>query len=63
MAEEALNKAGLHFDELNKIRVLDPEVGQQSNELKEECKAFLDSTYGFVYKFSVGNYLKLKYLK
>ena len=43
MADEALAKAGLHFDELNKIRVLEPEVNQQTNELKEECKDFLDS--------------------
>ena len=45
MAEEALAKAGLHFDELNKIRVLEPEVAQQTGELKEECKDFLDSRW------------------
>lgn len=39
----ALAKAGLHFDELNKIRVLEPDTSQQTNELKEECKEFLDS--------------------
>ena len=44
MADEALERAGLHFDELNKIRVLEPEVAQQTNELKEECKEFVDST-------------------
>ena len=43
MAEEALARAGLYIDELNKIRVLDPEAAQQTNELKEECKEFLDS--------------------
>ena len=48
MADEALARAGLHFDELNKIRVLEPEVAQQTNELKDECKDFLDSKY-FVY--------------
>nr|KAG5700358.1 hypothetical protein BaRGS_029610 [Batillaria attramentaria] len=41
MADEALAKAGLHFDELNKIRVLEPEVAQQTRELKEECKDFV----------------------
>ena len=45
MADEALAKAGLHFDELNKIRVLEPEVAQQTRELKEECKDFVDSKY------------------
>lgn len=43
MADEALLRAGLHFDELNKIRVLEPEVQAQTSELKEECKDFVDS--------------------
>lgn len=43
MADEALARAGLHFDELNKIRVLEPEIQQQTLELKEECKDFVDS--------------------
>ena len=45
MADEALAQAGLHFDELNKIRVLEPEVFQQTTELKEECKEFVESEY------------------
>ena len=45
MADEALARAGLHFDELNKIRVLEPEAAQQTNELKDECKEFLDSKF------------------
>ena len=43
MADEALASAGLHIDELNKIRVLEPEVAQQTSELKEECRDFVDS--------------------
>lgn len=43
MADEALARAGLHFDELNKIRVLEPEISQQTGELKEECKEFVES--------------------
>uniref|UniRef100_A0AC11CK77 Intraflagellar transport 20 n=1 Tax=Ovis aries TaxID=9940 RepID=A0AC11CK77_SHEEP len=43
MAKDILAEAGLHFDELNKLRVLDPEVTQQTIELKEECKDFVDS--------------------
>lgn len=35
--------AGFHFDELNKVRVLEPEISQQTSELKEECKEFVDS--------------------
>ncbi|XP_022342480.1 intraflagellar transport protein 20 homolog [Crassostrea virginica] len=47
MADEALARAGLHFDELNKIRVLEPEVAQQTVELKEECKEFVDKIGDF----------------
>ncbi|XP_046582773.1 intraflagellar transport protein 20 homolog [Haliotis rubra] len=47
MADEALARAGLHFDELNKIRVLEPEVAQQTVELKEECKDFVDKIADF----------------
>ena len=43
MTNEALNNAGLYFDDLNKIRVLEPEVSQQTTELKEECKEFVES--------------------
>lgn len=39
--------AGFHFDELNKIRVLEPEIGQQTQELKEECKEFVDSKWNY----------------
>ncbi|XP_054566758.1 intraflagellar transport protein 20 homolog [Eptesicus fuscus] len=41
MDKDILGEAGLHFDELNKLRVLDPEV-IQTIELKEECKGFMD---------------------
>ena len=33
----------MYFDELSKIRVLQPEVLTQTEELKEECKQFVDS--------------------
>ena len=49
MADEALSRAGLHFDELNKIRVLEPEIQQQTSELKEECKEFVDSKKNLYY--------------
>ena len=45
MAEDALARHGLHFDELNKIRVLDPEVLQQTSELKDECADFVTSRF------------------
>ena len=36
---------GLFFDELSKIRVLDSEKQQETAELRNECKAFVDSAY------------------
>merc|ERR1739844_778007 len=47
MADEALARAGLHFDELNKIRVLEPEVSRQTKELKEECHEFVEKIGDF----------------
>ncbi|XP_029468410.1 intraflagellar transport protein 20 homolog [Rhinatrema bivittatum] len=42
MAKDILGDAGLHFDELNKLRILDPDAAQQTTELKEECREFVD---------------------
>uniref|UniRef100_T1J9Z6 Intraflagellar transport protein 20 homolog n=1 Tax=Strigamia maritima TaxID=126957 RepID=T1J9Z6_STRMM len=44
---EALGKAGLYFDELNKIRVLEPDVAQQTVELRDDCKEFVDQISEF----------------
>lgn len=40
---DRLTKLGLHFDELNKISIVDPEVAERSNELREECTEFVES--------------------
>ncbi|UYV61294.1 IFT20 [Cordylochernes scorpioides] len=42
MASDVLERIGLYFDELYKIRVLDPELAQQTSQLKDECKEFVD---------------------
>lgn len=39
-AKDILDEAGLYFDELNKLQVLDPEDTQQIRALK--CKGFVD---------------------
>ncbi|XP_033027591.1 intraflagellar transport protein 20 homolog isoform X2 [Lacerta agilis] len=57
MAKDILGEAGFHFDELNKLRVLDPEVSQQTTELKEECKVFVDKIAEF--KKIVGSLIEL----
>lgn len=36
---------GFHYDELSKIRVIDPTVAGETTELKEECKEFVDSMF------------------
>ena len=34
---------GYFYDELSKIRVLEPETAKTTEEMKEECKEFVDS--------------------
>ena len=48
MAEDTIGRAGLYFDELNKIRVLDPDVAVQTNDLKDECRDFSESKSNLV---------------
>lgn len=38
---------GFHFDELSKIRVIDPEAAAKTEELKDECKEFIDNISEF----------------
>lgn len=50
MARDPLAEAGFYFDELNKLRVLEPDVSQKTSELKEECKEFVDSKHRRVWR-------------
>ena len=34
---------GFYFDELSKVRVIEPDAAAQTQELKDECKEFVDS--------------------
>ncbi|GAB1608210.1 Hypothetical predicted protein [Argonauta hians] len=47
MSDETFRKAGLTIDELNNIRLLDPEIFQESSELKDACKDFTDKIESF----------------
>ncbi|XP_003701633.1 intraflagellar transport 20 [Megachile rotundata] len=38
---DSLAKYGIYIDDLSKIRVLEPEVANQANKLKEECQNFV----------------------
>ncbi|XP_034246395.1 intraflagellar transport protein 20 homolog [Thrips palmi] len=44
---ETFSKTGLFFDELNKIRVLEPDVSSQTEELQTECKDFVEKISDF----------------
>jgi len=50
MAKDPLAEAGFYFDELNKLRVLEPDVSQKTSELKEECKEFVESKHWIFWK-------------
>jgi hypothetical protein len=59
---DSLAKSGLYFDELSKIRVLEPEVAQETNELKEECRDFVQRKYRICQYYKAGNTdLNLRY--
>ena len=52
---ETFSKTGLFFDELNKIRVLEPDIFSQTEELQTECKDFVESKIlNFLFSLSHG---------
>ncbi|XP_053987191.1 intraflagellar transport protein 20 homolog [Hylaeus volcanicus] len=44
---DSLAKYGIYIDDLSKIRVLEPEVANQTNKLKEECRNFISKITEF----------------
>ncbi|XP_015524876.1 intraflagellar transport protein 20 homolog [Neodiprion pinetum] len=44
---DSLGKYGLFIDDLSKIRVLEPEISNQTNKLKEECQNFVSKITEF----------------
>ncbi|XP_017892099.1 intraflagellar transport protein 20 homolog [Ceratina calcarata] len=44
---DPLAKYGIYIDDLSKIRVLEPEVANQTNKLKEECQNFISKITEF----------------
>ena len=38
---DLVTSLGLHFDEVNKLRIIQPEIAKQTLDLKEECNDFL----------------------
>ena len=43
MAEDILQKSGLYFDDLNKMRLLQPQTYSESCKLRDECQDFVNS--------------------
>ncbi|XP_022918193.1 intraflagellar transport protein 20 homolog [Onthophagus taurus] len=39
---EPLKKVGIYFDEVDKVRILDPNVAKETNDLKDECRAYVE---------------------
>ena len=44
---EDLNAKGLFVDDLQKLRVMDPEMAEQTKSLKEECGGFVEQMTDF----------------
>ncbi|XP_014255357.1 intraflagellar transport protein 20 homolog [Cimex lectularius] len=44
---ERLAELALHFDELSRLRIVEPEVASKTNDLKEECNEFVNSIESF----------------
>ncbi|XP_078044581.1 intraflagellar transport 20 [Augochlora pura] len=44
---DSLAKYGIYIDDLSKIRVLEPEVANQTSKLKEECHNFVSKIVEF----------------
>lgn len=51
MAEE-LKKQGLFVDESYVLRVLEPNIAKDTQDLKEENEVFLDSKFDFLFCYS-----------
>ncbi|XP_061549405.1 intraflagellar transport protein 20 homolog isoform X1 [Phyllopteryx taeniolatus] len=42
MAQDLIEEGGIFFDELSKLRALEPDVSQKTSELKDDCREFVD---------------------
>ncbi|XP_037271183.2 intraflagellar transport 20 isoform X2 [Rhipicephalus microplus] len=42
MANEVFSRAGLYVDELNKLRIADPDAIRETQELKDDCHKFIE---------------------
>lgn len=47
---DSLARSGLYFDELNRIRILDPNLSNKTNELNFESNQFIESKFNSIIK-------------
>lgn len=47
MSEE-ISKYGIYFDDIYALRVLEPEIATETNELTEECSGYAGSKYRYM---------------
>lgn len=44
-----LSKIGIYFDDFHTLRVLEPTIANETNDLKDECYKFSESNGNFFY--------------
>ncbi|CAH8430323.1 unnamed protein product [Schistosoma turkestanicum] len=54
---ESLAQAGLYIDDFYKLRIVEPTVSQETNELREECEKYISEMTDF--KVIIGELLNL----
>ncbi|KAL6728949.1 hypothetical protein Aduo_000050 [Ancylostoma duodenale] len=47
MADEILNRAGIHIDEMNRIRLMDPEISDTLGDLRSQSRDFASQMTSF----------------
>lgn len=48
---DTLKSLNIYFDEVDKVRIIDPEVSQKTNDLKDECKIYVESNLTATYPY------------
>lgn len=50
MTSEEVSKYGIYFDEIYTLRVLEPDVASETNDLIDECAGYTQSTYIYLHR-------------
>ena len=49
MSEE-ISKYGIYFDEIYTLRVLEPAISSETNDLTDECSGYTESKYHLFFR-------------